>query len=185
LCKFTRDGKKGRAGVRGARCRGCRHMQSDSGPFRFLDPGELREGDILLRLAATQPADPVKGWVPCYKFHIVSVAAGSRAGEIRLRVGDNENLRLYWGHVGYGVDPEHRGRHFAARALRLVLPLARLHGLSELWITCNPENTSSRRTCEYAGAEFVEIVDLPPHLDMYQRGDRQKCRYRLDLRLAQ
>jgi predicted acetyltransferase len=153
------------------------------GVFQFLDPGELTEGEVVLRLAAAHPADPAKGWVPCYAFHIVNTATGAKAGEIRLRVGDSENLRLYWGHVGYDVEPESRGRHFAARALRLIMPLARRHGLSELWITCNPENIASRRTCELAGAEFIGIVDLPPHLEMYRRGDRRKCRYRLDLRL--
>jgi hypothetical protein len=35
------------------------------------------------------------------------------------------------------------------------------------------------RTCEFAGAELVEIVDLPPDVGMYQEGDRQKCRFRL------
>jgi hypothetical protein len=27
----------------------------------------------------------------------------------------------------------------------------------------------------------VEIVDLPEETDMYQEGERQKCRYRLNL----
>jgi predicted acetyltransferase len=158
---------------------------NDPGQFQFLDPGELRDGDVILQLAATQPADPVKGWVPCYAFRIMSAKAGDNAGEIQLRIGDTEHLRLYSGHVGYGVRLEYRGGHFAARALRLVMPLALRHGLSALWITCNPENIASRRTCEHAGAAFVEIVDLPPDSDMYLRGDRRKCRYRLDLRLAE
>jgi predicted acetyltransferase len=158
------------------------HLVSES--FQFLDPGELHDDDITLQLAATQPADPAKGWVPYYVFHILSVDTGCRAGEIHLRVGDTEHMHLYGGHVAYGVRPEYRGRHFAARALRLVMPLARRHGLAELWITCNPENAASRRTCELAGADFIEIVDLPPHVDMYREGERQKCRYRLDLRTA-
>jgi tagatose 1,6-diphosphate aldolase len=53
--------------------------------------------------------------------------------------------------------------------------------MSEVWITCDPENTASRRTCELAGADFIEIIDLPPDIDMYQDGERQKCRYRLDV----
>src|SRR5438067_8794678 len=108
--------------------------------MRFLEPGELRDGDITLRLVATQPADPAKGWVPYYVFHIMSSKTGRRAGEIHLRIGDTEHMRLYGGHVAYGVRPEFRGNHFAARALRLLIPLARRHRLSELWITCNPEN---------------------------------------------
>ena len=82
---------------------------------------------------------------------------------------------MYGGHVAYGVRPEYRGAHFAGRALRLLMPLARRHGLCELWITCNPENIASRRTCEFAGAELIGIVDLPPETDMYQEGERQNA----------
>ena len=150
-------------------------------PFQFLDPGELRDGDMLLALAATVPADPARNWVPCYVFHILVAETRRRAGEIEVRIGNTEHMRLYGGHVAYGVRPEFRGRHFAGRAPRLVMPLARRHELTELWITCNPENIGSRRTCEFAGAELIEIVDLPPHVDMYREGERRKCRYRLDL----
>jgi tagatose 1,6-diphosphate aldolase len=153
----------------------------DPESFQFLDPGELRDENVILQLVATRAADPAKGWVPYYVFHILSAKTLARAGEIHLRIGDTTHMRLYGGHVAYGVRVEYRGSHFAARALKLVQPLARRHGLSELWITCNPENIGSRRTCELAGAQLIEIVDLPPHVDMYQEGERQKCRYRLDL----
>jgi len=156
-------------------------VQNDAGEFRFLDPGELRDDGIILRLVATQPADPGKNWVPYYVFHIMSAKSGRRVGEIHLRIGNTEHMRLYGGHVAYGVRLEFRGNHFAGRALRLLMPLALRHGLSELWITCNPENFPSRRTCEFAGAALVEIIDLPPDVDMYQEGERQKCRYKLDL----
>jgi tagatose 1,6-diphosphate aldolase len=112
---------------------------------------------------------------------MIPAGAGVIAGRIDLRVGDTEHLRYYAGQIGYGVEPLHRGHPYAARAVRLLMPLARRHGLAELWITCNPDNIASRRTCELAGAEFVEIVDLPPDNDMYRRGERQKCRYRLAL----
>jgi len=156
-------------------------VESEAGEFRFLDPGDLRDDGVVLRLVETHPADAAKKWVPYYVFHIVSANSGERAGEIHLRIGDTEHMRMYGGHVAYGVRPPYRGAHFAGRALRLLLPLARRHGLAELWITCNPENLASRKTCEFAGAEFIEIVDLPPDVDMYQEGERQKCRYRLDL----
>jgi tagatose 1,6-diphosphate aldolase len=53
--------------------------------------------------------------------------------------------------------------------------------MTTLWITCNPYNIASRRTCELAGGELVEIVDLPKDTDMHQRGERKKCRHRFDL----
>lgn len=156
-------------------------MASGEPDFEFLDPGELSDGVVRLRLADKQPADPARGWVPQYVFHIHSEASGDRAGELNLRIGNTERMLLFGGHIGYGVRPEYRGQRFAARAVRLVVPLAIRHGLREIWITCNPENIASRRTCEVVGAEFIEIVELPPDSDMYSEGERRKCRYRLSL----
>jgi predicted acetyltransferase len=150
------------------------------GNFEFLDPGELSDGVVRLRLADTKEADPARGWAPYYIFHIYSEPSDDRAGEIHLRIGNTDHTRLYGGHVAYGVRPPY-GVVALQPALRLIVPLAARHRLSELWITCNPDNLASRRTCEVAGAEFVEIVDLPPETDMYREGERQKCRYRLDV----
>jgi len=149
--------------------------------FEFHNPGELIDSDLQLILEETRPADPAKGYAPEYRFKMVLAGQEEKIGGINLRIGDTERLIKYSGHVGYGVEPEHRGHHYAARSIRLTLPLARNHGLQTLWITCNPDNAASRRTCELAGAELIEIVDLPEDTDMYQRGKRQKCRYRITL----
>lgn len=150
-------------------------------PFEFLDPGPLVNGDLELVLEEQRPAEPARGYVPVYRFRMAPAGGNEKLGSIDLRVGNPFSMVLYGGHIGYGVEPEHRGHHYAARACRLLMPLARRHGLRALWITCNPENAASRRTCELAGAEFVEIVDLPPESEMYREGERRKCRYRLDL----
>lgn len=143
----------------------------------FQDPGHLADEELQLQVREHMPADPARGWVPAYRFDMV--VGGEVAGNIDLRLGDTPAMVNFGGQVAYGVEPAHRGHHYAARSLRLLVPLARAHGFAELWITCNPDNWASRRTCELAGAELVEIVDLPPESDMYQEGERQKCRYRL------
>ena len=99
------------------------------------------------------------------------------AGTLTLRVGRGGDLERYLGHVGYVVHPPARGRSLAARATRLILPLARSHGLRELWITCNPDNAASRRTAERLGAVYVETVSVPRRHPLYARGDREKRRY--------
>ena len=149
--------------------------------FRFLEPGPLVDGDLELVLVERRSGSLWRKRVPAYKFEMRLNGTRQRVGQIDLRVGDLPHLRLYGGQIGYGVDEPHRGHRYAARAVRLLLPLARSHGMRTLWITCDPENAASRRTCELAGARFVEIVDLPRGIDMYREGQRRKCRYRIDL----
>jgi tagatose 1,6-diphosphate aldolase len=131
------------------------------------------------------------GRVPSYHFwmYISSPSVSSPGGKPAVRVAGGISLRaqttrgieMYYGHFGYRVYPFARGHHYAERACRLLLPLARRHGIQPLWITCNPDNLPSRRTCERLGAKLVEIVPVPPRDPLYLRGDHEKCRYRLDL----
>ena len=149
--------------------------------FQFHSPGQLIDDDLELHLVEESPGDPTRNYVPTYKFKMSLAGQDNEIGHIQLRVGNTHHIVMYAGHIGYGVAPEHRGHRYAARACKLLFPLTIGHGLRTLWITCNPDNIASRRTCELAGARLVEIVDLPADTDMYQEGERQKCRYRLDL----
>lgn len=132
-----------------------------------------------------QPANTEKGTVPAYHFWMRLRPEFDppvpMAGGCNLRIGQTSNIELYLGHIGYGVYPPARGRGYAARAVRLLMPLARRMGINPLWITCNPDNWASRRTCERAGGRLVNIVPLPPDHPMFERGERHKCRFRFDL----
>jgi len=149
--------------------------------FEFYDPGRLIDADLELVLVEKYPGDPAINYVPAYRFKMILLGQGKQIGQIELRVGNTDHLIMYGGHLAYQVDPEYRGHRYASGACKLLLRLARQHGFKTLWITCNPDNLASRRTCELVGAKLVEIVDLPEDIDMYQEGERQKCRYRLDL----
>ena len=149
--------------------------------FQFRDPGPLIDGDLELVLLEACPGDPLLGLVPVYRFEMRRVGQPQALGAIELRVGSTVHLVTYAGHIGYGVNREQRGHGYAARACKLLLALARSHGIETLWITCNPDNVASRKTLERLGAEYVERVDLPDDTDMYRRGERKKCRYRLDV----
>ncbi len=151
-------------------------------PFRFLDPGVLADGDLQLLLRRTMRGDARRGLVPEYIFDMVSpVQPATVMGGLSLRIGQTEHIEKYAGHIGYAVDPPYPGRRLAARSCLLVLPLARAHGINPLWITCNPENTASRRTCEIVGSTLVETVPIPPGDPLYQWDTKWKCRYRVDL----
>ena len=143
--------------------------------FRFFDTELMTDGEILLMLDKTVPADPAKGWLPSYHFAICD-RAGRRVGQCDLRIGYNEKV-YYGGNIGYRVEEPYRGNHYAGKACRLLFHLAKRHGMDMLAITCNPENYPSRRTCEYAGGILREIVDLPQDNDMRLEGETRKCIY--------
>ena len=149
--------------------------------LQFFEPGILQDDTLKLVLRRTYRGSRSLGLAPNYAFDMKHTDTGEHMGEIDLRLSNSHHITHYAGHIGYGVVGAFRGHHYAARACRLLLPLAKLHGLSPLWITCNPDNVASRKTCEHLGATLTEIVALPPNSDLYQRGEREKCRYRIDL----
>jgi len=149
--------------------------------YNFREPGNLEDGDLRLVLVKTLPPDPEKELVAAYEFEMRHSGSDEKMGHINLRVGNIDKIVKYGGHLGYDVLPGHRGHHYAARSCQLLFPLALSHGMRTLWVTCNPDNIASRRTCEIAGGTFIEIVDLPEDNDQYQAGERQKCRYRFEL----
>jgi len=138
---------------------------------------KLSDGEIRLCLQEITEQDPLQGYVPSYRFDITSLS-GTKIGFCDLRIGHTEGL-YYGGNIGYQVDEQYRGHHYAAKACKLLFPLARAHKLGYVIITCNPDNYASAKTASRAGCEFVEVVDLPKTNDMYKQGERQKLIYRI------
>lgn len=151
--------------------------------FKFLDPGKLADGDLELVLAKKVPADPGKGYVPGYEFEMRELGKPAAIGSIRLRVGSALKLR-YPGHIGYEVKERFRGHRFAARSCQLIFPFARAHGLSAVWLTVDPHNIPSKRTCEIIGAKYIETVRISKTHEMYAQGARFRRRYRIDFKKA-
>ncbi len=147
--------------------------------FQFIDPGPLTDGELEVVLTKTTPADPSRAYLPDYSFKMR--VGDKKAGRLNLRIGNMGKVVNFSGHIGYAVEPEHRGRHYAERACRLILPIAKAHGQNPVWIMCNPTNMASRRTIERLGGVLVNIVRVPLNSELYERGDREACRYRVDL----
>jgi predicted acetyltransferase len=150
---------------------------TQSSTLQSLAPYALQNKDLMLELVEFAPHRIHK--VPTYFFRMVHIFSGDELGEINLRVGSTPHIERYAGHIGYKVHPAHRGHRYAARSLRLLIPLARSLQLDPLWITCDPGNIASRRTCEIAGATLIEVVDVPETCIIYRNGHVKKCRYSL------
>ena len=155
--------------------------------FKFIDCGVLSDGEIELVVKHRLTVDKAKengypkGYPPQYTFDVRLAGKPEAIGWVQLRIGRTKWVTTQSGNVGYEISESYRGHRYAAKACNLVKQVALEHGLKTLWITCNPDNITSRRTSEILGCELVEIVDLPADTDMYQRGERKQCRYRWDL----
>ena len=147
--------------------------------MNFFNTDYLKTDEIMLKLLRTAEGNPEKNWVPAYYFSIC-LPDGTKIGDCDLRIGHNQNL-YYGGNIGYGIDVEYRGHHYAGKACHLLFDLAKKHDLGYVIITCNPDNWPSRKTCEYAGGTLLEICDLPEDNDMYLRGEHSKCIFRFEL----
>jgi len=148
-------------------------------PEYFCDCDDLKTDEIFLKLQKTLVADATKDMVPSYHFSIC-LTGGTEVGFCDFRIGNTQKL-FFGGNIGYTIYEKYRGNGYAAKAVTLLLTLAKKHSMSYLYITCNPDNIPSIRTCEKAGGKLIGIIELPTDNDMFAQGDKQACIYKFDL----
>lgn len=115
--------------------------------------------------------------VPEYRFAIHRLPDGLRIGRIHIRVTNDDQIVNTIGHSGYAVDVAHRGNGYAARAIKLIVGLAKHWEVLPIWILIEPGNIASRRSVEQAGFELVDVIDSPEELNLLGVG-ANVCRYR-------
>ena len=134
------------------------------------------ENGMHLEILEKHPGDGVL--LPFYYYHIF--VERQAVGKISIRIGDNDHS-YYNGHVGYEIDEPFRGRRLSLAALRLVLPVARWHGMRRIYITCAVSNEASRRIIEAAGGRLLEICPVPRTYFAWYEGIEDHRIYLLDL----
>lgn len=145
--------------------------------FKFLHNFDtISDGEITLNISRKYQGDD-----ELLPFYYYDVCIGNIAiGKISVRIGSNYHS-YYNGNIGYEIDKEYRGSNYAYKACKLVLQVAKSHGMNELILTCDESNIASYKTIEKLKAELIEIAKPPKDYFAY-REDMEKQRiYRLPL----
>ena len=95
-----------------------------------------------------------KGLVPSYTYFLIRKNDNKIIGMIDLRLGLNDYLRNYGGHIGYSIRPTERKKGYNKLNLYLILQVAQNHNLEKVLITCADYNEGSRKTILALGGKF-------------------------------
>ena len=138
----------------------------------------LTGDEMELRLIHFEQGNDVE--IPYYWYEIIPKELNKPVGKISIRLGDNSHS-YYNGHIGYEVDEEYRGHGYSYQAAKMVLPVAKEHGMNRIYLVCDEDNAASYKAIEKLGAELVEKV-VPPkdYFGWYEGMPVQKI-YRLEI----
>ena len=120
------------------------HLTSDfsgfvSGLLDRADPARLMPGRVLETVY----------WL---------VDAETYIGRVSVRSELDDYLRDVGGHIGYDIRPSKRRLGYGTEILRLALIEARQMGLGRVMLTCDSDNTGSRRIIEANGGILQDEI---------------------------
>ncbi len=114
--------------------------------------------DEYLQVLRQAETEPLAGRVPMTHFWLI-VDGATYAGDLELRHGLNDALRLYGGHIGYKVRPSQRRKGYGTLLCKFGIEEARRRGIADILITCDDDNIGSRKVIEASGGILEDKVD--------------------------
>lgn len=148
-----------------------RDLGEDGDGYNLINTDSVRRepADHLRRLDEMERGvDLPDGWVPMSTRWLIdtspegTLASGGRVvGEARIRHALSPSLEIEGGHVGYFIHPRFRGRGFGNAILALALQELASLGVARVLVTCNADNTRSRRVIQRNGGIFDRYTISP------------------------
>lgn len=96
-----------------------------------------------------------EGFTPYFIYLIL--VDDQEVGRLTFREGTIQE-HYYDGHIGYHIEEEYRGHHYAYDACLLLQQELQFH---QVILTCDPDNLASLRTIEKLKARYLETKTIP------------------------
>lgn len=109
-----------------------------------------------------------EGFVPQSTYWLID--GDEFIGRINIRHTLTPHLLKEGGHIGYYIRPSKRKQGYGKKILELALPLAKKLGIDRVLVTCDVNNTGSRKIIESSGGKLEDIIEI-------SKERPQKCRY--------
>ena len=107
--------------------------------------------------------DLPKGWVTTSTFWLID--NNEVVGVVRVRHQDVGTD----GHIGYDIAPDYRKKGYGTQILKLALVEAEKIGIKEVMVTCNIDNSFSRKIIEKNNGKLLgTIFDEEENENLYK-----------------
>lgn len=147
------------------------------GNFEFFENfNTLYDGELMLKISQKYGSD--NEMLPYYYYDIY--LGNACIGKISIRIGANYHS-YYDGNIGYEIEESYQGNNYAFKACKLILQVAKAHGMNEIILACDESNIASYKTIEHLGAELLEIVIPPEDYFAFQKGMKAQRIYKLQI----
>lgn len=147
--------------------------------FKFLEGYDvLGTENLILQILIKDPGDEKE--IPYYWYQIRLKDSLEPIGKISIRIGHNYHS-YYNGHIGAEIDEKYRGHNYSLEASLALLRVARAHGMTYIYVTCDVENISSYTLIEKAGGKLVEVTKMPKDFFGYYEGIPDHRIYKVDI----
>lgn len=135
------------------------HRQLIADGFTFLSDYDDYAAFVAACARDERGVDLPPNWVRGTN-RFVFTSDGELVGRVSVRHELNDFLLNIGGHIGYAVLPRFRRRGYATAMLHWGLDLLAAEGVTRALVTCDEDNTGSRRTIENAGGVLEDIRDI-------------------------
>lgn len=128
------------------------NVEGVNGLHRYLD----KYDEWLEKLEVERNNPITEKTVPMETYFVVRASDNKIVGMSNLRFALNDRFRLLGGNIGSCIRPTERGKGYSKIGLYVAFIVFKNHGVNEIMLDCDKNNTSSYKTILSMGGKLIK-----------------------------